>query len=334
MSSGKKPGKVSIIVVNWNGEAYLEQCLASLSQQSCANNEIILVDNGSSDHSLHLVRKNFPKIKLVELAYNSGFTGGNSAGLSVAQGEFIALVNNDTKAERDWLEKLLEPMVDEPTIGICASKLVIDGTDRIDSAGDGATTAGVGFNRGFRVSRREYSSFEPVFAACAAAALYRREMINDIGFLDEDFFLYDEDVDLSFRAQLAGWKCMYVPDAIVYHKGNATSVRLSDTHVYHHTRNVEFVWIKNMPTGLMVRFAHHKIIQEVGSFCYLCLRHMKWRAFFRAKRDALKMLPVMLGKRKRIQRRRRVSNHHIRRLLTSYFSSAIIRQKILQFFRG
>jgi GT2 family glycosyltransferase len=334
MILASKPSRVSVIVVNWNGASYLSQCLGSLSQQSYTDTEIILVDNGSSDQSIDLVRKDFPEVKLIELADNSGFTGGNLAGLSIAQGEFIALVNNDTRVERDWLEKLLGPMMVEPTVGICASKLIIEGTDLIDSAGDGLATGGVGFNRGFGVSRREYCSFEPVFAACAAAALYRREMINDIGFLDEDFFLYDEDVDLSFRAQLAGWKCMYVPEAVVYHKGNATAVRLSDTHVYYHTRNLEFVWIKNMPTGLMFRFAHHKLLQELGSFCYLCLRHMKWRAFFKAKRDALKMLPVILGKRKTIQTRKRVSNRYIRQLLTTYFSAAMIRQKFVQFFRG
>ena len=255
-------------------------------------------------------------------------------GLNAASGEFIALVNNDAQAERDWLERLLQPMLADPGVGICASKLVIDGTEAIDSAGDGATTAGVGFNRGHWEDHRNYGTLDRVLGACAAASLYRYKMIDEIGFLDEDFFLYDEDVDLSFRAQLAGWKCMYVPDAVVYHKGNATAGRLSDTHVYYHTRNLEFVWIKNMPLGLMLRFVHHKIIQEIGSFCYLCLRHMKWRAFFRAKRDALKMLPVMLRKRKQIQKRRRVSNDYIRELLTSVFSLAMVRQKFVQFIQG
>jgi len=334
MNSGAKPAKVSIIVVNWNGARYLKKCLYSLSEQTSTNREIILVDNGSTDDSVQLVQEHFQKVKLVALAENLGFTGGNSAGLSVAQGDFVALVNNDTRAEKDWLEKLLEPMLVDPTVGICASKLIIEGTDRIDSAGDGATTAGVGFNRGHWVDHRNYGTLGPVLGACAAASLYRRKMIDEIGFLDDNFFLYDEDVDLSFRAQLAGWKCMYVPDAVVYHKGNATAGRLSDTHVYYHTRNLEFVWIKNMPLGLMLRFAHHKILQELGSFCYLCLRHMKWRAFFRAKRDALKMLPAMLKKRRQIQERRRVSNNYIRRLLTSVFSLAMVRQKIVQFVKG
>ena len=138
-----------------------------------------------------------------------------------------------------------------------------------------------------------------MFGACGAAVLYRRRMLEEIGFLDEDFFLYDEDTDLSFRAQLAGWKCVYVPNAIVYHKGNATTGRLSDTHVYFHTRNLEFVWIKNMPGGLMLRFIHHKVVQEIGSFFYLCVRHGKWATFFKAKWDALKMAPLHVPKAER-----------------------------------
>jgi GT2 family glycosyltransferase len=332
--SSRDHHKVSIIVVNWNGERFLKDCLSALSNQSYANREIILVDNGSSDNSVGLTRNNFPQVKVVGLTENKGFTGGNAAGLEVAQGAYIALVNNDTRADERWLESLLKPMLLDHTIGICASKLIIAGAECIDSAGDGMTSAGVGFNRGHRAHLASYSSLEPVFAACAAGALYRRKMIDEIGFLDEDFFLYGEDVDLSFRAQLAGWKCVYVPNAIMHHKGNATSVRLSDTHVYHHTRNLEFVWIKNMPAGLMLRFAHHKLLQEIGSFCYLCLRHGKWRPFLKAKRDALLMAPAMWKKRQAIQGRRRVPTSYIRSLLTSMFSFDLIREKARQMITG
>jgi GT2 family glycosyltransferase len=325
---------VSIIVVNWNGLSLLKDCLESLFAQTYPDREVILVDNGSADDSVRFIRKEFPQVKLLELNQNRGFTGGNIAGLRIARGEFVALVNNDARAETDWVEKTMQPMRTDPRIGICASKIIIEGTDCVDSAGDGITSAGVGFNRGHRNLRTSYSSFEPVFAACAAGCLYRRKMIDEVGFLDNDFFLYDEDVDLSFRAQLSGWKCTYVPDAIMYHKGNATSIRLSDTHVYYHTRNLEFVWIKNMPLGLMLRFAHHKIIQEIGSFCYLCLRHMKWRAFFRAKRDALRMLPRMWKRRRAIQARRRVSNAYIRSLMTSMFTLDFAWQKMRQMIRG
>jgi GT2 family glycosyltransferase len=225
-------------------------------------------------------------------------------------------------------------MLINPAIGICASKILLDNTERIDSAGSGLSTAAVGFNRGLGKNADLFNTPQLVFGACGAAVLYRRKMLDEIGFLDDDFFLYDEDTDLNFRAQLAGWKCIYVPDAVVHHVSNATAVRLSDTHVYYHTRNLEFVWLKNMPCGLMLRFAHHKVIQEIGAFCYLCLRHGKWRPYFRAKRDALRMLPAMWEKRKEIQRRRRVSNAYLRSMMTSLFSTELIRQKIRQFIGG
>ena len=334
MTFAKNDQKVSVIVVNWNGCELLDGCLSPLFSQTHNNLEIILVDNGSSDGSVDYVKRRFPQAILVQLKQNRGFTGGNLAGLELATGQFVALVNNDTRVDEGLLEKLIQPMLKDQIIGICASKLIIEGTNRIDSVGDGVTTAGVGFNRGHTEDRSNYRSLQPVFAACAAGALYRRKMIDEIGFLDEDFFLYDEDVDLSFRAQLAGWKCVYVPDAIVHHKGNATAVRLSDTHVYYHTRNLEFVWLKNMPAGLMLRYAHHKLVQEIGSFCYLCLRHGKWRPYLGAKLDAVKMFPRMWKKRRAIQARRRVSNAYLRSLMTSMFNFDFVWQKVRQMIKG
>jgi GT2 family glycosyltransferase len=326
--------KVSIIVVNWNGERFLKDCLGALSNQSYANNKIIFVDNGSADNSVRFVRENFPAVKIVTLSENKGFTGGNAAGLEIAKGAYIALVNNDARPDKMWLEKLIQPMFRDRSVGICASKLIFENPQTVNSAGDGLTTAGVGFNRGLGREAAEFAMPEVVFGACGAAVLYRRRMLEEIGFLDEDFFLYDEDTDLNFRAQLAGWKCSYVPSAIVYHVANATAKRLSDLHVYYHTRNLEFVWIKNMPAGLMIRFVHHKIIQELGSFCYLCLRHGKWGPFFRAKRDALRMFPLMLEKRKQIQTLRRVPNHHVKSKLTSMFSMGFFKQKMKQLIEG
>jgi GT2 family glycosyltransferase len=326
--------KVSIIVVNWNGERFLKDCLGALSNQSYADYEIILVDNGSTDNSVCFTRDKFPAVKIVALKENKGFTGGNTAGLEIAQGAYIALVNNDAHPHQTWLENLIQPMLKDRTIGICASKLIFDNPQTVNSAGDGLTTAGVGFNRGLGRNAADFNVPEPVFGACGAAVLYRRRMLDEIGFLDEDFFLYDEDTDLNFRAQLAGWKCVYVPTAVAYHVANATAKRLSDLHVYYHTRNLEFVWIKNMPFELMLRFGHHKVIQEVGSFCYLCLRHGKWGPFFRAKRDALRMLPLMLAKRKKIQIRRRVPNRYVRSTLRSMFTMGFFKQKVKQLIEG
>lgn len=331
MQSGKK---VSVIVVNWNGQKFLEDCLVSLSRQTYANREIILIDNGSTDSSVSYVKEKFPSVKIIELRENTGFTGGNAAGLKAADGDFVALVNNDTRADERWLENLLQPMGKDARVGICASKVLFAGGAQINSAGDGLTTAAAGVNRGLGAPSALHDHPELVFGGCGAAVLYRRRMLEEIGFLDEDFFLYDEDTDLSFRAQLAGWRCVYVPAAVLQHKSNATSIKLSDTHVYYHTRNLEFVWTKNMPAGLMLRFAHHKLFQEIGSFCYLCLRHGKWTPYFRAKRDAIKMLPRMWKKRRAIQARRRVSNSYLRSLMTSMFTLEFARQKIRQMING
>ena len=326
--------KVSVVIVNWNGIRFLKVCLDSLLAQTYANAEIILVDNGSVDDSVRYVQEHFPEVVIVALVANAGFTGGNAAGLKVARGEIIALVNNDTRVDGQWLENLIQPMLKDPSVGICASKILFESDGTVNSAGDGITTAAVGVNLGLNRPASQFNTPKRVFGACGAAVLYRRRMLDEIGFLDDEFFLYDEDTDLNFRAQLAGWKCAYVPTALVHHRSNATSIRLSDSHVYHHARNLEFVWIKNMPVRLMLRFAHHKLIQEIGSFCYLCLRHGKWRAFFRAKRDAVRMAPSMWRKRKIIQSKRRVSNRYISRLFTSMFSRDMARQKIIQFMRG
>ena len=194
------------------------------------------------------------------------------------------MVNNDARADRAWLENLLQPMLRDYSVGICASKLSFENIHTLNSTGDGLTSAGVGFNRGLGAPAAEFNVPQPVSGACRAAVLYRRRMLDEIGFLDEDFFLYDEDTDLNFRAQLAGWKCVYVPTAVAYHVANATAKRLSDLHVYYHTRNLEFVWIKNMPFELMLRFGHHKVIQEVGSFVtFACAMENGGRFFERSE---------------------------------------------------
>ncbi|HXF94294.1 MAG TPA: glycosyltransferase family 2 protein [Nitrospiraceae bacterium] len=324
---------VDVIVVNWNGRQWLDECLESLQAQThpC---RVVLVDNGSSDGSVELVRQRFPEIEIVALRNNQGFAGGNLEGLAATRSDFIAVLNNDARADPKWLEHLVLAMQGDREVGICASMLLLDGSGLLNGAGIGITTAGVGFDRGFGCDVGRYRVRERVFGACGAAALYRRQMLDEIGFFDDEFFLYDEDVDLSFRAQLAGWKCVFVPEAIVHHRMSASVGRLSWLHAYYHARNLEFVWIKNMPSGLMVRYAHHKLIQEIGNFCYLCLRHGRWGAYFRAKADAVRMLRRMLAKRRKIQRQRRVSDRYVAGLMTSLFEPGYIRAKFRQMVRG
>src|SRR5262245_36442251 len=136
MSQPQEGYRVSIIVANWNGETLLENCLEALSRQTYRDREIILVDNGSTDSSVQFVRERFPEVRIIELAENRGFAGGNIEGLKACTGKFIALINNDTHADERWLENLLQPMLDDPSLGMCACKLIRSGTRKIDSAGD------------------------------------------------------------------------------------------------------------------------------------------------------------------------------------------------------
>jgi len=327
-------GLVSVIVLNWNGKRFLRECLEALCHQTYRELEVIFVDNGSTDRSVDFVVEQFPFIRIVKLDQNYGFAGGNRKGLGYCKGDYIALLNNDTRVEGKWLENLVSPMIRDSSVGICASKLLVETTGRIDSAGDVLTTWGVGFKRGCGGDPNLYLDEQHVFGACAAAALYRRTMLDDVGFLDEDFFFNDEDTDLNFRAQLAGWKCMFVPSALVCHKVNATIGNLSDLHVYYHVRNLEFLWLKNMPKELMLRYAHHKLIQELGSFLYLCVRHGKWNSFFKGKRDALKLFPRMLKKRHEVQAKRRVTNAYLQKQFLPIWNNELVKQKIRQFVFG
>lgn len=324
---------VSVVVVNWNGEHLLNACLGSLRNQTYGNFETIVVDNGSTDGSIPFLREHAPDVRLVRLAENTGFAGGNIESLRIAKGEYIALLNNDAVAEPRWLSELVSAMDGDGRVGICASKVLMhDRPDLIDSAGDGCATSGHGFKRGHREPASNYTRKEHVFGACAAAALYRKTMIEEIGFLDRDFFLNCEDTDLNFRAQLMGWKCLYVPSAVVLHRVTASIGVLSDIGVYYSARNDEYVWVKNMPAALMLRYFHHKVVQEFGVFIYFCLKRGKWRSFFLGKLDAIRMLPQLWRKRRAIQRDKKVENAYLRTVLTSVFDSGLIKGKLKRLF--
>lgn len=291
---------VSVIIVNWNGRHFLRECLDSVLAQNFADFEVIVVDNGSSDDSIEFLRENYRTVRLVCLSENRGFTGGNVAGYAIAQGRFIALLNNDTRVDCNWLKHLVGAIETNPDIGICASRIIIDGTDLIDSAGDIMTTAFSGTKEGHRQPSAHFGESRIVHGGCAAAILYRRSMLDQIGFLDDDFFFNHEDTDLNLRAWLAGWKCLYVPEAIVYHKVNASVGVMSDFGVYHFARNTVWVWVKNLPIGFMVRSLPQRVIYELSSFVYFCLVKGKWRPFWRGKYDALRGIGKMWRKRKDI----------------------------------
>jgi GT2 family glycosyltransferase len=302
---------VSVIIVNWNGRKFLAKCLESLLHQAYRRFSIILVDNGSNDCSIDFVIRNYPEVKTIALPKNVGFSVANNIAIKTVHTEYVALLNNDAVAHPLWLQSLVGALEAYPEAGFAASKMLFyDNPEIIDRAGDSYTRAGAGLLRGRAEPASSYNRQEWIFGACAAAALYRTRMLWDIGLFDENFFLLYEDVDLSFRAQLRGYKCLYVPEAIVYHKGSGSIIYDSPTSVYYGHRNLEWVYIKNMPAGLIIKTLFPHIIYDMAAFFFFAARGRS-KDFIKAKWDALKGLNKVLKKRRQIQDNRKVGNDYI-----------------------
>ena len=306
---------VTVVVVNWNGRACLIQCLNALRAQSIQDMAVIVVDNGSVDGSAAAVRLQFPEVTLIALAENLGFAAANNIAIRSVRTDYVALLNNDAIAHPLWLETLIYAMRRYPEAGFAASKMLYqDAPHIIDRAGDGYTTAGAGSLRGRGRSADTFPRSEWIFGACAGAALYRMAMLNDIGLFDADFFLLYEDVDLSFRAQLKGYKCRYVPDAVVYHQASRTVGYDSPTSVYYGHRNLEWVYFQNMPASLLTRTLVRHLVYTVAAFCFFAAKGLS-ATFIRAKWDGFKAWRSVLDKRKKNQAQRRVKDDYIRSLL-------------------
>jgi hypothetical protein len=332
--------RISVIIVNYNGKDLITNCLKSLEDQSFKNFEIIIIDNGFIDGSLNEIKKYLdrssiaPFIKLISLNKNAGFGGGNLEGLKHACGEYIALLNNDAEPDGRWLEELVKAMDNDPNVGICASKLIVYGSNILDSAGDAFSTSLKGFKRGEGEKAFLYNKREYIFGACAAAALYRRRMIEEVDFLDKEFFLIHEDTDLNFRAQLYGWKVLYVPTALVYHKVRSSIGKMSPMAVYYTLRNSEFVKIKNIPLSLFLRCLPVFILGMVSEFLYFAVKHKRPALYFKAKINAVKMLPVMLKKRKVNLKGAKVDSKGLRKIMTPVFEWNLLRNKLKKLVYG
>ncbi len=326
--------KVSVIIVNYNGKHLLKECIQSVYNQSYKYIDIIMVDNASVDSSVEYASALFPDVRLIRLNENLGFTGGNIEGLKYASGDYIMLINNDVVMERDCIKNLLASIEPKPDVGIGAVKMLVYGKDAIDSAGDGFSTSFRGFKRGEGLQSNQYDKEEYVFGACAGAAIYRRKMIDETDFFDDDFFLIHEDSDLSFRAQLAGWKVLYVPSAVAYHKVSSTIGKMSDLAVYHSLRNCELVRMKNVSSGLFFRHLPSFIAGVVLDFIYFCFKHGKVRLYFKAKVDALRLLPKMVQKRKLIMSNKKVHNKYIKSIMTPLYEKSFFLLKLKKFLHG
>ena len=234
------PVAVSVIVLNYNGRGWLERCLGAAVAELAPDCELIVVDNGSSDGSVDFVTRAFPSIRTVALAENLGFAGGNNAGAKAARGRYVAFLNNDAAPRPGWLAALRRTLDGDATLGLASSLIVfMHDPSTVDSAGDGLTRWGGAFKRAHGRPVGEASGGADVFGACGAAFLVRRNLFERAGGFDGAFFAVYEDVDLSYRFQLSGSRCRFVPEAVVHHAGSATLGRLSDLSVFWGQRNME-----------------------------------------------------------------------------------------------
>lgn len=295
---------VSIIIVNWNGREHLERCLAAATSQQGVDAEVVLVDNASADGSVEFVRERFPSVRVLALEQNRGFAGGNNAGARVASGRYLAFLNNDTAAAPGWLAAL-RASIDEPgRVAFATSRIVyMHDPEVVDSAGDGLTRAGGAFKRFHGQPASRAAESREVFGACGAAFIMSAALYRELDGFDEDFFASYEDVDLSYRARLRGYRCWYSADAIVHHRGSATLGRSSKRSVFFAQRNLEWMYFKNTPGALLLRTLPQHLVYTAAASVYFT-RLGLLGTFLRAKGGALAGAVRVWAKRRVIQRGR------------------------------
>jgi GT2 family glycosyltransferase len=299
---------LSVIIPNWNGARFLPECLSSLREQTYKNFEVILVDNASQDESLDIVKKDFPEVRVLPLDRNYGFAVACNRGAERARGDVIVLLNNDTETDPSWLEEIVKALREHPEAGSIASKILLfDRRNIIHSTGDMMGRDGIPINRGvWEEDKGQYDLYQQVFSACGAAAAYRRDMWEELRGFDEDLFMYLEDVDLAWRAQLRGWKTVFAPKAKVYHHLSATGG--GPVASFYTGRNTILVIVKDMP-GKRIRKHWRHIVGAQVRIAWDALRASRGdaaRARLRGQLAAFTSLPKWLRKRAAVQKTRKV----------------------------
>jgi GT2 family glycosyltransferase len=291
---------LSILLVNYNGLAHLEECLSSIDAQSFRDFEVVMVDNASKDGSVAFVTARFPWVKIVPSGSNLGFAGGNNLGIPHCRGRNIFFLNNDTRLADGALAELDKAIRENPANRVFACFLVnYSDPTLVDSAGDCVYSTGPTFS----FSRYPVSMFTEkrlVISPCAGAAVYGRDVLDKIGLFDEDFFLNFEDLDLGFRAQHAGEKILFLPDVKVYHKGSATlGGKKSPVSTFYAEKNYGLFLLKNFPAVNLIRFIPAFLFVKSARFVSLLL-HGSVYHYLRGNWAFLKQAPLMLAKRKKI----------------------------------
>lgn len=323
---------ISTVILNWNGKEYLHPCLQSVKGQTYPNIEIILVDNASTDGSIEYIKALLSDLRLIINYRNIGYGGGNNRGIEEAKGRYIFVLNSDTEIEKRCVELLWECIETDQRIGVTTPKILLyDRRDIIDAAGLTIYPDGLSIGRGRLEPQEKYNQREEVFFGSGCASLFRKEMLEEIGLFDEDFFAYAEDTDLGWRARLARWKSYYVPEAVVYHHHSKKFGTYSPLKAFLVERNRIWVAWKNFPLpilylwpfytlwryfyqgigALIQRGASGRFGQESSSFLLIFI-------LMKAYLSGLRGLPAILRKRKEVQTKKRMSNWEVFSLFKKY----------------
>jgi GT2 family glycosyltransferase len=294
--------KVSILIIAWNSGAHLAHCLDSLCAQTYRDFEVIIVDNGSTDGSVLDIERKYVElnIRTEHLASNLGFAFANNIGARLANTQWLALLNADAYPEPDWLKYLVEAAISHPNAFFASRQIKVDQPELLDGEGDKYHVSGLAWRRNYNLPFHEKQNLEEVFSSCAAAALYPRQAFLDVGGFDEDYFSYFEDVDLGFRLRLSGAQCFFVPQAVVFHVGSASTGKKSNFSVYYGYRNLIWTFLKDMPDSLYWLYLPLHLGTILFFALYLTMQG-QGRAIWRAIFDAIRSLPQMLHKRRQIQ---------------------------------
>jgi GT2 family glycosyltransferase len=301
--------RVAVVIVNFNAGRYLEDCVETLTRQTYRSFRVIVVDNASTDGSAEGLEARFPALTVLRAASNLGFAAANNLGLKYAGGaKWIALLNPDAFPAPDWLEKLLSAAEAYPEYSFFGSRMrLADTPELLDGTGDEYHVSGASWRRDHGVPVEQGASAAgEIFAPCAAAALYSRAAVEEVGSFDERYFCYHEDVDLAFRLRLRGYRCLYVPDAVVDHVSSGIAGRRSDFATYHGHRNLVWTYVKNMPAALLWLFLPLHLAMTLAALA-VCTVRGQLGVILRAKRDALAGLGHALAQRRSIQASRKAS---------------------------
>jgi GT2 family glycosyltransferase len=308
---------VAVIIVNYNSYKFLVRCLQALEKQTVKPRKIIVVDNGGVEKLPQQFEQDYPTITLIRSIENLGFAAANNFAVKTIEDcEWIALLNPDAFPESDWLASLQRATQQFPEYTLFGCHMVCaDNPAILDGTGDIYHVSGRAWRRGHGlIAPKKKSGPEEIFAPCAAAALYRRDVFTAARGFDENYFCYFEDVDLGFRLRLLGHRCLYVPDAVVHHVGSAVTKKHSDFYVYHGHRNLVWTYFKNMPGILFWLYLPLHIALNFFSLFKFILNGQS-KVIFKAKKDALKKLGYIWRQRREIQQQRVVDVWQLRRLM-------------------